>query len=123
MRAKEREGLCPGGGKGDQEKIGLSLQGLLRKCKGGTNILQNWTFTKLLIFGLAFKTKKKTHYLNCLRNRKRPVHNPSLQRQKLNLPLLVGTEYKNNFRLWGLNGEEVGSRGAVPALQGKVGRN
>ena len=70
MRAKEREGLCPGGGKGDQEKLGLSLQGLLRKCKGGTNILQNWTFTKLLIFGLAFKTKK-THYLNCLRNLKR----------------------------------------------------
>lgn len=122
MRAKEREGLCPGGGKGDQEKLGLSLQGLLRKCKGGMNILQNWTFTKLLIFGLAFKTKK-THYLNCLRNLKRPVHNPSLQRQKLNLPLLMGTEYKNNFWLWGLNGEEVGSRGAVPALQGKVGRN
>lgn len=42
---------------GDQEELGLSLQGLLRKCKGGRNILQNWTFTKLFIFGLAFKTK------------------------------------------------------------------
>lgn len=88
-------------------------------------MLQNWTFTKLFLFGLAFKAKKP-HYLNCLRNLKRPMHNLSLQRQKLSLPVLVRTEYKKSPALGSechFDGEEVGSRGAVPVLQGKVGRN
>ena len=88
-------------------------------------MLHNRTFTKLFLFGLAFKTKNP-HYLNCLRNLKRPMHNLSLQRQKLSLPLPLRTEYKKSPALGSechFSGEEVASRGAVPALQGKVGRN
>lgn len=41
------------------------------------------------------------------------MHNPSLQRQKLNLPVLVRTEYKNSLRLWGLNATSMVRRWAV----------